>query len=288
MKKNNIVEILQPVSKVCQNQESPKYPPAGNTFIKSISDLVITPFSAITVDGYIVNNHGKVTRLFFKREYRLLDVDATPLDIANALTEGINDLNCKVSLIQLASRFDCGVDFLLSPEGYPYDETIPDRMLLISLEAGEAKAANRTFIDYAQLADHIRFYRGKAFEKSKKMTVATSSIECYLANDHVSGGGTDPFPGDIVLIIFNNDLVYLVVEFKTHNLTNDINEQDYLKYPKEDTRRLQVLLNLTSALNCRLCYLFWGPNHQVVKIQEIDTQGQLIKELILKKGLYAF
>ena len=198
---NKLIKLLDPTPRVCPNRQAPRFPPAGNEFLRDVVANIKEPLLACTVDGYIVNSTGTITRLFFKREFELLQADANALDIASALINDELVQGTKGILNSIARLLDCGVDYLFSPAGYPYHRTTELQMLLLSVDDLDSGMARRRYVDYQALAKHIRFYRGRSFSNPKPITVATSAIECFLVNELIENGSADPFPGDLDFIL---------------------------------------------------------------------------------------
>lgn len=284
MKNNKLIRLLDPTPRVCPNRQPPRFSPAGSEFLREVVANVSKPSVACTVDGYIVSSSGAITRLFFKREFELLQSGAKELDIANALTNEESVQKTKIVLNSVAKLLDCGVDYLFSPAGYPYSNASELKMLLISVDDIDSGRARRRYVDYHGLAEHIRFYRGRSFSNPKPITVATSAIECFLANEFIESGSADPFPGDLDFILIRDGVARLIGEFKTHNLPSPIDNESCENYQSEDWRRLDVLLKLSSKLNCKLFYIFWGPRHQEIKIQEITPSRKIVQSTVLEKN----
>lgn len=268
---------------MCHGRQSPRFPPAGSQFIRDIVQSISPSYLAATVDGYIVTSTGEVTRIFFKREFEIVQTDALPLDYANALTTEESVHIAKVVLNAVAKLLGCGVDYLFSPKGYPFSIASVPKMLLVSVDDIASGRARRRYIDYQELAQHIRLYRGRSFKNTKPVTVATSAIECYLANDFIREGNSDPFPGDLDFILTENGRACLIAEFKTHNLASPIKNESCVNYLQQDWRRLDVLLRLMRKLECKLFYIFWGPAHHEVKIEELSTDRQIKQSVVLEK-----
>lgn len=280
-----VVHVLEPQARVCPGRRAPRFAPAGYGFIREVIAAMPSPLSACGVDGYVVDRHGKVTRLFFKREFRVDDPGLSKRQIAEQLIRCEDVQAAKPSLHDLARELGCGVDYLFVPQGYPYEDLSPGAMLLLSVDDPASGRASWRFVDAAMLAGHIRHHRGgRAFSNPKKITVATSCIECYLANDAPRPDGlADPFPGDIDLVVQEQGRVKAIVEFKTHNLGSAISNQSCARYPDEDWRRLDVLLRLVASLQTRLFYVFWGPTHDTVKIEDITVARNILGSTLLKR-----
>lgn len=275
-----IIRLLDPKPFVCPDQQAPRFAPAGNSFIRQVAENVSFPFSACSVDGYIVNKTGKVVRIFFKREFDVLAPDASIQEVADSLAQDPQVTSAKGKLNSLARLLGCGVDYLFSPMGYPYNSPL-NCMFLFSVDNVDSGKATRRVLDYKKLAEHIRHYRGRSFWSPKPITVSTSAIECYLANNHRTNGFADPFPGDLDLAVLKGEIVYSIAEFKTHNLQSDINSESCLRYQDRDRRRLDVLLNVTKQLECKLYFLFWGDRHDSVKVEEISLDRKIIRTDLL-------
>jgi len=283
MNKPISVQLLEPTARVCPGQPSPRFPPAGSGFIRDVVASVQQPLSACTVDGYIVNRSGQVTRIFFKREFNVVQPELEDGEIADALIRDQSVISAKQKLAGLAKKLNCGIDYLFSPVGYPHIVTNPNKMLLVSVDDPSSGRARRRFIQAEDLAQHIQSYRGRSFSNPKPITVATSNIECFLANDRLINNSADPFPGDLDFVLFDGDDVCSIAEFKTHNLDSDIANESCTRYQDKDWRRLEVLLNVTAALRCRIFYIFWGPKHSHVKIEEITRDRKILNVQIMEK-----
>ena len=43
------------------------------------------------------------------------------------------------------------------------------------------------------------------------------------------------------------------------------------------------MLKLSRKLGCKLFYIFWGPEHRQVKIQEITANRKIVQSAVLEK-----
>ena len=284
MNQDDLIRLIDPTPNVCHGRQPPRFPPAGSQFIRDVICTIGTSYLAATVDGYIVTSSGQVTRIFFKREFEILQAGAQPLDYANALTRDESVCAAKVYLNAVAKLLGCGVDYLFSPTGYPYSMASVPKMLLVSVDDVDSGRARRRYIDSKELAQRIRSYRGRSFKNAKPVTVATSAIECYLANGSTGEVSSDPFPGDLDFILLEGGRACLIAEFKTHNLASPIKNESCANYSEQDWRRLEVLLTLKRNLNCKLFYVFWGPNHHEVKVEELMSAERIGRSVVLEKN----
>ena len=67
-----MVKLIKAMPIICPNQQT-RYRPMGNTFISDVMNTINTldnsQIKAASIDGYIVDIHGNVTRLLLKREF---------------------------------------------------------------------------------------------------------------------------------------------------------------------------------------------------------------------------
>lgn len=279
-----VVRLIDPTPCLCPGQRPPRFPAAGSKFIRQVSASAQNPYYSCSIDGYIVNSDGLVTRLFFKREFEVISELNSYEELSEQLLLSTDFLSAKPAIMSVARQLGCGVDYLFSPQGYPYNRSGIDRMVMISVDDLDTGKARRRTIGPQNLAEHIRKYRGRSFSSPKPITVATSHIECYLANDLRRQGSADPFPGDLDLIILRESRARCVVEFKTHNLKTNIASESCLKYQERDWRRLNVLTNVCSQLDSRLFYVFWGDIHNNIKIEEVSLDKKILKSELIEKN----
>src|SRR5690606_12642801 len=120
---------------------------------------------------------------------------------------------------------------------------------------------NQSKINLDRLEKGIRKLRGFSFSRVKNLNSASSNVECHLANNT-----TNPWPGDIDAIIFNNitQRFDAIIEFKTHNIDTPIQNERIGKYGQEDWRRFNVLFDLIDNFHKRygykpkLFFIVWG------------------------------
>ena len=274
---NKLIKIIEPTPRVCKGQNQPKYPPSGNKFIKDVS-LVINNSNAdsLTIDGYIVNNENTITRIIFKREIEFINND---LNLRGLKLEDLwrNDYVSQIKDLYktLAKTLSCGIDFIFLPVNNSENE------LYLIISEYPFERVNGGVLSFNKYAERIKYFRNRSFPVTKPLVVSNSYLECYLANELKK----DPFPGDIDLIIFKNDSVKSVVEFKTHNLRSDIREESFDKYKDKDYRRIDVLCSLTKALKLKFYFfVIWGDFHSNVKIQKISECGELMEEFLVPKN----
>ncbi|MDE5833027.1 MAG: hypothetical protein K2H64_08595 [Desulfovibrio sp.] len=266
-----MIKILEPRPRLCPGQPPPKYPPTGNPFLKAIvGDLENMGARGVTIDGYIDDRDGNITRIIYKREFADDAGDFNPLDLYQS--DVVRSV--KTYYKTLARALGCGIDFVFIPgkrnQAYafaaepPFAETVYLKYI-------------STFDDYAE---RIRFFRKRTFNVTKPLKVANSGMECYLANVR----GKDPFPGDIDLAIYREDKLVNIAEFKTHNLPTPIVAESFDKYRKQDWRRLKVICDLCAALGMGGYYfVIWGERHPEIKIQKISIAGEIVSEEIIPK-----
>lgn len=115
------------------------------------------------------------------------------------------------------------------------------------------------------------------------MKVASTYLECYLANDDKSEE-KNPFAGDIDLFVYQGEKSKLIIEFKTHNLTTPIADEYFNKYATQDERRIQVLVDLANATDSKVLFVFWGVKHNEVKVQLISKDRNVISQEVFEKS----
>ncbi len=148
-------------------------------------------------------------------------------------------------------------------------------------------------INLYQLEQGIRKLRGFSFNKVKDLYIASSNVECHLANTTLN-----PWPGDIDTLLFNHKTQRFeaIIEFKTHNMDKPIEYEGVDKYGKKDWRRFKVLFDLMDNFNSRfgykpkLFYIVWGTDarsahHTNIKIDVIE-RNQVISTALFPRPNY--
>lgn len=277
---------------ICPNQHT-RYRPMGNTFISDVMNTInaldASQIKAASIDGYIVDVHRNVTRLLLKREFCFEKNEDFNQIVANkTLFLEIEEIKfLKEGYRLLASQLSCGIDFLFIPCAYPYQDldNDPDKpyMVLYKIEPPPLNSAKFQFISANDYAARINSFRGRSFRNSKPLRVASSYLECYLANDDKSEE-KNPFAGDIDLFVYQGGKSKLIIEFKTHNLNTPIADEYFNKYATQDERRIQVLIDLANATDSKVLFVFWGERHNEVKVQLISKDRNVISQEVFEKS----
>lgn len=287
-----MIKLITPTPIVCPNQTNPKYVPMGNTFIIDVMHFINSgtqQIKAATIDGYIVDKDQNITRLLLKREFVFESSESFQYiqEYKNIFLEFPEIKILKEGYRSLATQLDCGIDFLFVPQYYPYgnfEEDFANRyMALYTIEPPSLNRAKFQFISANEYAERIFSFRKRTFINNKPLKVASTYLECYLANDDRSKK-KNPFAGDLDLFIYEGHNSKLIVEFKTHNLNTPIKDEFFNKYEFADRRRIQVLVDLAIATNSYVLFVFWGSKHNQIKIQLIDIKKSLVEERVFDKN----
>ncbi len=287
-----MVKLIKAMPIICPNQQT-RYRPMGNTFISDVMNTINTldnsQIKAASIDGYIVDIHGNVTRLLLKREFSFEQYEGFNqiAENKNIFLEFDEIKVLKEGYRLLASQLGCGIDFLFIPWSYPYEDldNDPDKayMVLYRIEPPPLNSAKFEFISANEYAARINTFRERSFRNSKPLKVASTYLECYLANDDKSEE-KNPFAGDIDLFVYQGEKSKLIIEFKTHNLTTPIADEYFNKYATQDERRIQVLVDLANATDSKVLFVFWGVKHNEVKVQLISKDRNVISQEVFEKS----
>lgn len=238
-------------------------------------------YSVITIDGFIVNNHNNVNGIFKKLEY-IEEIENEELTL-NHITEVIS-ANELTIVSQLANILQCGFFVFIWPKNYPLGFPIEQRFIhsfKLNNNGNQLQIERHSKLNLNHLEEGIRKLRGFSFSRVKNLNSASSNVECHLANNT-----TNPWPGDIDALIFNNETQRFdaIIEFKTHNMDTPIQNERIGKYGQEDWRRFNVLFDLIDNFNNRfgykpkLFFIIWGTNehsahHANIKIDVIERNN---------------
>ncbi|GAB3910627.1 hypothetical protein [Mucilaginibacter boryungensis] len=283
--------LLIPDNRVCPNKET-KYP------VTSISPILwiktdSADYTVVSIDGFIVTNERKVNGIFKKFEYQS---EAAVEDIA------IDDINSvfSESEIRLLKDFsqvmNCGFFTFIWPENFPEGYEQSAKLIhsyTFNFNDGHLEINTHKLISIEELEDGIRKLRGYSFKTVKSLNAASSNVECYLANNTLN-----PWPGDIDTIIYDKvkGKYLAIVEFKTHNLDQPIEQEHIGKYGDQDWRRFNVLFDLADNFNEKLGYkpklffIVWGTNpdlknHTNIKIDLIE-RDKILRSFLFPRPAY--
>lgn len=286
--------LLVPENRVCPGKTT-RYPITNHNPVLWIK-TENTDYTVISVDGFIVNNENRVNGIFKKFEF-IEDYPNEPItleDIENVFS------NSEIQLIsQLAEVLQCRFYTFIWPKDYPIGFSQTDLLIhsfTFHSVNGEMQINTHRIVNINDLEQGIRTLRGFSFRSVKNLNSASSNVECNLAN-----GTTNPWPGDIDSLIFNNRThqYEAIIEFKTHNIDSPIQNERIGKYGQEDWRRFNVLFDLIDNFNARLSYrpklffIVWGTNatsenHANVKIDLIERNRVVVSRLFPRPPYNAF
>ena len=269
--------------KNCPGQTT-KYPPATTDPLleiqKHIAANKIANIEAFSIDGYVVDKNKAITNFIILREYRLECREKAILD-PNEIFEEIlcNNKLCQ-SRLSIAKTLGIPLSVFLIPKDYPATEVSDAPAYLLESVQECCKKHSFKKATMQDFEAHIKHYRKFVFSNMvKPLKSAKTRFECELAN---SGKGV-PFPGDVDGLIMVDRHPKAILEFKTHNLATPIEQEYFGKYPKEDSRRIEVLKNLRQALKVPVFVIFWGPKHEKVKIDKIVDEKHSMESILTSR-----
>lgn len=236
------------------------------------------PGTIADIDGFTIDEDNElVTGLLQKREYDIKDYESG-LDCQqikrSLLLEDENawKLKCKLSIF-------LGVPLFLTiwPIDYPIAKYSREHDLVIAFRVtindDEIQIRKEFVGNIKDLTELIRELRGRSRSTIKFLKVATTMMECYLANT------SDTWPGNLDAFTWdpNKGIVTSIIEFKTHNHPDyPISSQYFGQWP-EDRLRLKALDILqkfiaTKSSKPKLLFIVWGTHksHTQVKLQTIN------------------
>ena len=257
--------IKRPKLVVCPDK-STMYPPTtwnplyviNKYLLKHKKDVI-----GINYDGYIVHQRSKdITQLLLLREYY------TNCDTKSHLNKIINEVLCDNPLCEARVSIACHtaipISLFLIPENYPLENDDKQAYIVENIvDCRNYSVTESNMVDFVAFID--KFRGGKYKKKAKGLNAANTKFECFLANNN----GYTPLPGDIDGLIIRKNKALAILEFKTHNKSTPIEEEYLGKYGYADWRRIQVLHDLKRKLDIPIIVIFWGPNHQKLKIDKI-------------------
>lgn len=278
--------FVTPGSRVCEGK-STKHP--VTEYIPFLWLKVVNErYTVVSIDGFIITNNHLVNGVFKKAEYikQFVGEELNGDDVFTYLSK--SELNV---LKKFANVFGTEIFTFIWPKDFPKGFKIEDKCiysLKFSFE-NEVTISSLKLISLLELEMGISMLRGYSFDTVKGLKIATSNVECYLANRT-----KNPWPGDLDAIIYDNlnDRFVALIEFKTHNEDTPVEEEHIGKYGKQDWRRFNVLFDLIDNFRNKiqqtpkLLFIVWGTttseNHQNVKIDLIE-RGQVIETRLIAR-----
>ena len=282
--------LIYPKKRLCPKQ-SVSYPISShNPFLWVARGNAA--FSAFCIDGFIVNGAKKVNGIFQKLEYQGAIRSIEIQEIIHFM--GLDNVIAAIKFAkQTTSRYKIFVWPLNFPEGYSADSPLIQMFDLdISEDQKQVVLLRKLDINIKYLATGIQSLRGFSFSSVKTLSVATSNVECFLANNT-----SNPWPGDLDAVLFSHAInaPSHILEFKTHNVDKPTENEFIGKYGVQDWRRFDVLFDLQNNLHVntghkpKILYIAWGtknvPNHKNIKIDVIE-KGKILSTHVFPKPDY--
>lgn len=279
---------------VCPNA-SVRYPPVEALPFEWIKSNLENGLSVISFDGYVVRFiDRKVTALFMKKEFMYDNVaEVTEENLIKTLTENGLGINW-VERLQISEILNIPLFLLCWPLNYPHSThpTIHNPVFIFQIVFSDSvpviKKIKRCSLN--ELQDFIFSYRRFRFTIVKPLLTAKSYMECYLSTT------PSPWPGDLdgIILETNTKKISALLEFKTHNLSSDIEQESVNKYAIQDMRRFKVLnylqkeIGLKQGFDPPIIFIIWGtgPYHKKIKIQKISN-GQVIEETYIESPKFS-
>ena len=254
-----------------------KYPPVECEPFCWMKDNM-PPGTIADLDGFTIDeNNELVTGFLQKREYNIKDYKIV-LDceqIKRSLIFEDEDawkLRCKLSIFLEVPLFLAiwPIDYPIAKYTAEHDVVIVFR---VTINNDELQIRNEFVGDINDLTALIRKLRGRTRSTTKFLNVATTMMECYLANT------SDTWPGNLDAFTWDpkKEIVTSIIEFKTHNHPDyPISSQYFGQWP-EDRLRLRALdimqkFIATKSSKPKLLFIVWGTHksHIQVKLQTIN------------------
>jgi len=234
------------------------------------------------IDGFTIDeNKEKVTGLIQKREYHVADYNLVVdgKEVRDVILHREEEKEWKLRH-KISSILDVPFYLALWPVDYPLkkaDALIkPVIVFNIALKNDVLNFSTEFLGDTNELTKFIRKLRnGRSFGSIKKLNVATTMMECYLATKT-----NDPWPGNLDAAIWNKEkeVITAIIEFKTHNYPQYPISSQYFGQWEGDERRYRALHIMQKHLAIvsskpKFIYAIWGTDksHKEIKLQTIDN-----------------
>lgn len=133
--------------------------------------------------------------------------------------------------------------------------------------------------------------QGTSMIMNKPLIYSTTELEGYLADmcqRTLSPIDRVIFPGDVDLILFQNEETFACVEFKKHTRSGVgiLRNQSFMNYMRYDYKKYNGIAALTSRLNLtyfyNIIYSTRPDELDLVKIEKISTSLTLIDSLVMR------
>ena len=211
--------LRKPISAFCNNRArpAPTHPSSGEPD-EWLADTYLEPHGLIGLTfDFFVNWTTRTTsnRLWIKR---IVEPSFTPWpvvshDLSNAIYQCDGEEKVK-QLCQFATKHDMSCHYFLFKESSDWKNS-PSPIVAVSFD-GDSLVTDVREVELSTLKSRIQRWAGGFVPVGKKgLTVGTSTLECYLANDIKDEGAAWPADADLVLVD-SNFTPYVIIEFKKH------------------------------------------------------------------------
>lgn len=215
----NIEMLRKPISALCtdRNIPAPTHRSSGEPD-KWLADTYLEPHELVGLTfDFFVNWRTRTTsnRLWIKR---IVEPSFTPWpvvshDISKAIYQCDGEKKVK-QLCEFAARHGMSCHYFLFKESHDWENS-PAPIVAVSF-GGDGLVTDVREVELSTLKSRIqRWAGGPVSVGAKGLTVGSSTLECYLANDIKHEGVAWPGDADLVLVD-SNFTPHAIIEFKKH------------------------------------------------------------------------
>ena len=160
---------------------------------------------------------------------------------------------------------------------------------LVSFDITSDESIEFSFREFDKVSfqKFLREIQGQDMIMNKPLIYSTTELEGYFADmcqRNLNPVGKAIFPGDVDLVIYNNNKTLSIIEFKKHTKYGEgrIGDQSFLKYWFKDKKKYSGIALLTKKLNRDFFYnvIYSTKDNELnkIKIEKISSDLKLLTQ----------
>lgn len=254
--------------------------PKTNSIVRRI-ESIFDDFDNVSF-YFFTDRNGDVKDIVWKTI--IIDSDDEK-DLIEKLTSFVGEEKLREE-IQLLQTYSINLQYILFDDNNKWKE----RQGTIFVASFDIHTCEFDKIERLSLGDFEKLLltiQGGPMVMNKPLIYSTSSLEGYLSDmcqKELNPVNRAIFPGDVDVVIYNENKVEYLIELKKHTIYGPISDQTFTKYWYKDMKKYRGLASLSRKFNLSFFINFiysTSQDHNKIKLEKIGTDLKLIENRII-------